>query len=208
MNVILVSGFLGSGKTTIIREMASYMVRRKEFRVVILENEVGEVGIDDHFLSRDGFQVRGIFGGCICCQLTGEITKAVNGIAAEFSPDFVVIEATGLARPSGVLNVLKEYGRGIEGFAAVAVVDAGRWEELCDITPDLVFGQIAESDLVLVNKVDEQAEGVAREIIERAGELNPGAAVHALSALEGFEESLLEEIIASPRPGEPGKSDS
>lgn len=194
MRVVLVAGFLGSGKTTVIRELARFMVERRGYRVVILENEVGEVGIDDLFLEREGFQVKGIFGGCICCQLTGEVTKAVNDIGKEFSPDFIIIEATGVARPGAILKVMKTYGEGIDGFAVVDLVDAERWEELCEITPELVLGQIREADMVLVNKVDEQEEGMVREIIEQVNLLKPGAAVRALSALEGLDEDLLEEM--------------
>ncbi len=196
MRVVLIAGFLGSGKTTVIRELARFLVERKGCRVVILENEVGEIGIDDLFLEREGFQVRGIFGGCICCQLTGEVTKAVNSIGKEFSPDFIIIEATGVARPGAILKVMKAYGEGIDGLAVVDLVDAERWEELCEITPELVLGQIREADMVLVNKVDGQEESMVREILERVDELNPGAAVHALSALEGLEEGMLEEMVS------------
>lgn len=194
MRVIIVCGFLGSGKTTIIRELAGFMVTQKGFRVVILENEVGEVGIDDLFLASEGFQVRGIFGGCICCQLTGEVTRAVNAIGKEFAPDSIVIEATGIARPGSIVGILRDYGEGIESMVVVDVVDASRWLELTEITPDLILGQVIESDVVLVNKVDEQTVDAVDEIILGVRETNPDAYVHAVSAQDGLVTDLMEEI--------------
>ncbi len=196
MKVILVCGFLGSGKTTLIRELATFMVEGRGMRVVILENEAGEVGIDDLFLAGQGFQVKGIFGGCICCQLTGEVTAAVNEIGREFSPDAVVIEATGLARPGPILDVLSRYGEGIKAILTVDVVDAGRWTMLSEMVPSLILGQARESDMILVNKADD-CDGLAiEEIASRLAAENPASRVHAVSAARGLDPAILEEIAA------------
>lgn len=194
MRIILVCGFLGSGKTTMIRELAAYMVRAKGRRVVILENEVGEVGIDDLFLAGEGFQVKGILGGCICCQLTGEVTAAVNEIGREFSPDAVVIEATGVARPGSILKVLLKYGEGIEAVTVVDMVDAGRWEMLSEVVPGLILGQISESDVVLVNKIDECEDELVENIRALVAAENPAARIYAVSAAQGLPSAILEEF--------------
>ncbi len=202
MRVILVCGFLGSGKTTVIRELAAYMVTRRGWRVVILENEVGEAGIDDLFLTGAGFQVRGIFGGCICCQLTGEVTAAVNEIGRDFSPHAVVIEATGVARPEPILKVLHAYGEGIGEIVVLDVVDASRWEELSEIVPDLILGQARQSDVVLVNKVDECGKENVQAILAQLAEESPAAELQAVSASRGLPGDILVKI-AAPR-GKPG----
>lgn len=195
MRVILVSGFLGSGKTTLIRQLAGYLVVDREQRVVIIENEVGEVGIDDRFLSGEGFQVREIYGGCICCQLTGELTLAVNQIAERFSPDWVIIEATGVARPSTILNTLEKYGKGIDGIFTLAVADTGRWEELMEIMPELISAQVAEAKLVIASKIDEAGEGELQRLMEKVKEINPRAGVVAASLIEGLEEPALRRLL-------------
>ncbi|MDN5376299.1 MAG: hypothetical protein PWQ39_1339 [Thermacetogenium sp.] len=195
MRVILVSGFLGSGKTTLIRQLAGYLVVDREQRVVIIENEVGEVGIDDRFLSREGFQVKEIYGGCICCQLTGELTLAVNQIAERFSPDWVIIEATGVARPSTILNTLEKYGKGIDGIFTLAVADTGRWEELMEIMPELISAQVAEAKLVIASKIDEAGEGELQRLMEKVKEINPRAGVVAASLIEGLEEPALRRLL-------------
>ena len=112
MKVMLVGGFLGSGKTTFIRSLADFLVRQERQRVVILENEVGEIGIDDQYLAMEGFQVREITAGCICCTLTGELTLAVNELAEQWHPDWLVIEATGLARPDRIRQTLADLWSG------------------------------------------------------------------------------------------------
>lgn len=191
----MVSGFLGSGKTTLIRQLAGYLVVDREQKVVIIENEVGEVGIDDRFLSGEGFQVREIYGGCICCQLTGELTLAVNQIAERFSPDWVIIEATGVARPSTILNTLEKYGKGIDGIFTLAVADTGRWEELMEIMPELISAQVAEAKLVIASKIDEAGEGELQRLMEKVKEINPRAGVVAASLIEGLEEPALRRLL-------------
>lgn len=191
----MVSGFLGSGKTTLIRQLAGYLVVDREQKVVIIENEAGEVGIDDRFLAREGFQVREIYGGCICCQLTGELTLAVNQIAERFNPDRLIIEATGIARPSTILNTLRKYGKGIDDIFTVVVADTGRWEELSEIMPELIFAQISEADLVIASKIDEASEGALQSLREKVEEINPRAEVLAASLIKSLEESALRRLL-------------
>ncbi|NPV30382.1 MAG: cobalamin biosynthesis protein P47K [Firmicutes bacterium] len=191
----MVGGFLGSGKTTFIRHLAGYLVVQKEQRVVIIENEAGEVGIDDRFLAREGFQVREIYGGCICCQLTGELTLAVNQIAERFNPDWLIIEATGIARPSTILNTLGKYGKGIDNIFTLVIADTGRWEELTEIMPELIFAQISEADLVVASKIDEASESALQSLMAKAKEINPRAEVLAASLIKGLEEPVLRRLL-------------
>lgn len=190
----MVSGFLGSGKTTFIRHLAGYLVMQKEQRVVIIENEAGEVGIDDRFLSKEGFQVREIYGGCVCCQLTGELTLAVNQLAERFNPDWVIIEASGIARPGMILGTLRKYGKGIDGIFTVVIADTGRWAELSEIMPDLIFAQISEADLVIAGKIDEASEDALQTLTGKVREINQRAEVLPASLLEGLDEAILERL--------------
>ena len=90
MNVLIFGGFLGSGKTTALMQLAKYIVRSstsdKPNKVMILENEIGEVGIDDSFLRGGGFQVENLFAGCACCTVSGELVSAANSIKKEYDP--------------------------------------------------------------------------------------------------------------------------
>jgi len=195
MKIILTGGFLGSGKTTFIRHLAEFLVKQEGKRVVIIENEAGEVGIDDKLLSLDGFQVKEIFGGCICCQLTAELTVAVGQIRKQFNPEWIIVEATGLAKIASVIDTLKKYGKGFESVYTIVLTDAERWQELAEIMPDFVFSQVAAADLVLVNKIDQAPAVDLTGIISKIKEVNPQARVESISALNGIDENLLRELI-------------
>lgn len=194
MQVMLVGGFLGSGKTTFIRGLADFLVKQEQQRVAILENEVGEVGIDDQYLAMEGFQVREITAGCICCALTGELTLAVNELGEQWHPDWLVIEASGVARPGKIRQTLATYGRGIEAFLTVVLVDAGRWQELTAIMPDLLYAQVASADRVLVNKIDEVGEEDLAVVLDSVKEANGDAAIFTIKALDGLDAQLLREL--------------
>jgi G3E family GTPase len=195
MKIILTGGFLGSGKTTFIRHLAEFLVKQEGKRVVIIENEAGEVGIDDKLLSLDGFQVKEISGGCICCQLTAELTVAVGQIMKQFNPQWIIVEATGLAKIASVIDTLKKYGKGFESVYTIVLADAERWQELAEIMPDFVFSQVAAADLVLVNKIDQAPAVDLTSIISKIKEVNPQARVESVSALNGIDEKLFKGLI-------------
>ncbi len=201
MYIILIAGFLGSGKTTFIRQLAQYLVNQHG-KAVIIENEAGEVGIDDQFLAREGFQVKEVMGGCICCSLTADLTLAVNSIEAEFHPDWLVIETTGLAKPAKVIGTLTSYGQGIDRIYTVIIVDAGRWPELMEIMPQLISAQVSEADLVVVNKIDEIGpDGDLARVLAEIGEINGRAQVIPLAAAMQIEETIFRGLCLNARGG-------
>ncbi len=202
MNVVLVGGFLGSGKTTFLRHLASFLLARQGNKVAVLENEVGEASIDDELLAREGFRVRGIFGGCICCQLTGDLVLAVNQIQEEFCPDWLLVETTGLAKPAAVAETLKRYGQGITSIRVVVLVDAGRWEVLAAVAPDLVLAQVGAADLLVVNKTDTFSGDLAG-LEARLRELNGRARIVVGSLLEDAGFVPLEELVRGAACGVP-----
>lgn len=185
---------MGSGKTSFIRQFAKYLVQHDRRQVVIIENEVGEVGIDDKFLSMEGFFVRELFGGCICCQLTGELTLAVNRIEEEFHPGWMIIETTGIAKPGAILDTLNKYGKGIEGICTISMVDATRWQELYEMMPELITAQIVPAEMVMINKIDEvDPEGLA-QVMADVEQITPHAVALKICALNEIEEQFLKEV--------------
>jgi G3E family GTPase len=194
MNIILAGGFLGVGKTTFIKELASYLIKQQK-HTVIVENEAGEVGIDDQFLAMEGFQVKEIMGGCICCALTAELTVAVNNIEEKFHPDWLIVETTGLAKPATVIDTLNKYGQGIDHIYTIILVDAGRWPELMEIMPELIKLQVVEADMVIANKIDEIGPDASLEqVIADVHKINAQAQVRPLAAANGVDEELLKEL--------------
>lgn len=198
MNLIIFGGFLGSGKTSLILSLALFIADRKKTSdgpgLVIIENEIGETGIDDKVLKSGGFSVRELFSGCICCQLTVDLTTTLNDIAEKINPEWVIIESTGLAYPGKILGTLSKYGKGIDSIRTVTVVDAERWDELTAITPVLIETQVVEGDTVLINKIDLVTEEELKHVDSYIAELNPKARIYKVSASGRISESIWREV--------------
>ena len=185
MKVLIFSGFLGSGKTSALLPLARYLVDTsvsdRENKVMILENEVGEIGIDDAFLRGGGFQVDTLFSGCACCSVAGELVSSVLRIRKEFDPDWLILETTGVAYPKNIQETLL---RVCELDSRIAVlVDAARWRRLLRPMENLLSGQIIGSDAVLVNKIDLVDETVLDAVDADIRGFEPNANIVHISAL-------------------------
>ena len=108
MNVLCIAGFLGSGKTTIVLEVTRALADSGA-RLAIIENEIGEVGIDGGYVREQGLPVQELFGGCICCTLTAGLVETLREVEARYEPDWVIIEPTGLAAPADILGVVVDH---------------------------------------------------------------------------------------------------
>ncbi len=155
MRLLLFAGFLGSGKTTLILALARRAALARA-RVCVLVNEVGEVGIDGEVLRLGDLEVVEITGGCICCQIGVDLIRALRDLEQEFAPDLVIVEASGIATPEGVLDSIRRYPpKTLESLLTVTVVDPTRFEALQEVLAPLVEGQITGADAVVVSKADE-----------------------------------------------------
>lgn len=178
MKILLVSGFLGAGKTTFIKALARHT--GKEF--AILENEYGSVGIDGDVL-RDGapadtVNIWELTEGCICCSMKGDFAATVLTIANTVDPDYLVIEPTGVAMMSQVLQNLQkiEYER-ITLLAPVTIVDGHSYDRYVREYPELYRNQIASARTVILSKM-EQSSGEERQRLKRELQaMNPGGRI-------------------------------
>jgi G3E family GTPase len=185
MNIILFSGFLGSGKTSVILNIAGHLAGNNKSDkpdLVIIENEVGETGIDEKILRSERLTVKELFAGCICCQLTSDLITTLNEIHADINPKWVIVEATGLAYPGKILEILDRYGKGIDNIKTITIVDAERWDELIEVTPVLIENQIKDADIILVNKIDLVNSNRIKHIEEKIRQLNPKAKFYSVNA--------------------------
>ena len=185
MKVLILGGFLGSGKTTALMQLAQHMVSTsssdKENKVVILENEVGEVGIDDAYLRSGGFSVSNLFSGCACCTVSGELTSSAVRIQKEMDPDWLIVETTGVAYPISMRENIQAALR-IESRICI-LVDASRWKRLLIPMNTLLKGQIEGSDIVLINKSDLAGEEELQKIEADILGFEPNAVFCRISAL-------------------------
>lgn len=189
------AGFLGSGKTTILLPMAGALIEQSS-KVVIIENEMGEIGIDGSYLAREGLQVQELFGGCICCTLSVGLVESIDKIEGLYHPEVIVVEATGIARPGDLKKTIFQYNKCIEKIDTVTVVDAQRYEVLRHALAPLFEAQIDAADIVVLNKIDTIDGQAVRDISTDIGLINPDAKLHTVSMDEssGFE-ALLRDVL-------------
>jgi Putative GTPases (G3E family) len=174
VRILLFGGFLGSGKTSTILQTARQITTDRRETVAIIENEIGDAGVDDQLLKGSGLEVRPLFGGCVCCQITGDLVAAVEEIATTLGPDWLIVEMTGLAVPGVVGKLIQKYDASHSPCRIVTLIDGGRWHELKEMVEPLLISQIEGSDLVLINKVDlagPQMDGIITEIRRIAGDI-------------------------------------
>jgi len=190
MKIIILGGFLGSGKTTALLSLARFLVTASTTdsatKVAILENEIGEVGIDDKMLATSGFSVSNLFAGCACCTVAGELHNAAKRLRTELAPEWLIVEATGLAFPGTMRDNLAE-SLGITA-RIIVLADAKRWTRLVNAMEHLLSAQLAGADAVLINKCD-LSDAESLTAIEKQIELYaPQATTLRVSALLGIED--------------------
>jgi G3E family GTPase len=199
VKVMIFGGFLGSGKTSLILSLAHHLIdQQKAFdkpELVIIENEIGETGIDDKVLKSSGYSVKELFAGCICCTLSVDIVTTMNDIYENINPKWVLIECTGIAYPGMVAETLQKYGKGIESIKIFTVIDAERWRELLDITPVLVKTQINQGEALFINKIDLVDEDELKAVCEYVGRMNPKAEIFRISANNPMNNQIWREVI-------------
>jgi G3E family GTPase len=173
MRTTVVSGMLGSGKTTFI----GGLLKESRERTVVLVNDFGALGIDGEIFSADGIEAVELPSGCVCCTLKFDLITTVERIRASFDPEHLVIEPSGVASPSGVLEALESAGVG--PVSVVGIVDATEFLELHEAEMYGTFfrDQIVNADVILVNKIDLAGTETARRTAAVIEALNPAAIV-------------------------------
>jgi G3E family GTPase len=161
MKTTIVCGLLGSGKTTFIRSFAKHGIEK----TVVLVNDFGAAGIDGEIFSAEGIESVELPSGCVCCTLKFDLITTIRRIVKQFAPEHLVIEPSGVASPSGVLEAL--VSAGVSSVSVIGIVDVTEFAELYESGMYGTFfkDQIENSDVILVNKIDlaDEASIVAAE---------------------------------------------
>lgn len=172
--LMILTGFLGSGKTSFLRHFIEYQTSRQRF-VAVIQNEIGETGLDGK-LVEDHFTVAEIDEGCVCCTLAGNLKKAVQSILSQFRPDYIVLETTGLANPYNLLDDLSDLQDLIRFDTVTTLVDACHVVQAMQESA-VVREQIRAADVMLLNKIDLVEPADLQELTIALEAINPRAPI-------------------------------
>ncbi len=170
------SGFLGAGKTTLIKKMIAESYAGQ--KLVLIENEFGEIGIDGGFLQDAGINITEMNSGCICCSLVGDFGKALNQVIADYNPDRIVIEPSGVGKLSDVVAAVEKVtGEDVVLGCKVAVVDAGKVKVYMKNFGEFYNNQIETADTVILSRTDSIPQQKLDTAVELLRSLNAEATI-------------------------------
>ena len=195
MQLSIVSGFLGSGKTTFIIQFARAAVERK-IKVAVLVNEIGEIGIDDQHMRRLGLNVWEILGGCICCTLAGDLGNTLDKLMAEYKPDLVLLEPSGVADLRSVDKILEMYvNKSLLKIRKLTIVDPLRFTMMIEVLTPLITSQIQSAELVLINKKDVASSDDMENARLKVADLHPEAKIICTSVKQKLDPLILDDLL-------------
>ena len=177
IKVDIISGFLGAGKTTFIKELISKVF--KDEKVVLIENEFGEIGIDSGFMKEAGIEVTEMNSGCICCTLVGDFAEALKQVADTYSPDRIIIEPSGVGKLSDVTAAVERMSgeAGLEVNSAITVVDGKKAQMYMKNFGEFYSDQLENASTVVVSRTQMIDEAKLSEVLAMIQEHNPSATV-------------------------------
>ena len=166
------SGFLGAGKTTLIRKLIAEAYQGE--KLVLIENEFGEIAIDGGFLKDAGVEITEMNSGCICCTLVGDFTKALKKVMDDFAPDRILIEPSGVGKLSDVARAVERVEGAVIG-SRVTVVDASKAKMYMRNFGEFFNDQVANADLIVLSRTDTAPAAKVVAASELLRGLNPNA---------------------------------
>jgi len=199
MKIMIIGGFLGSGKTTTILKI-SRRFRDAGKRIAIIVNEIGEIGLDGDILTNPDIATEELTSGCICCTLRISMQYTLQTLEEEFKPDIVIIEPTGIAFPGQIKDEIETMGLSELSFAPIiTLVNPGRFGTEAKEIPRFIETQIKETEILCINKIDVTPAEIVLSTEKMLLEINPDAHILKFSAKIGDKqfESLFLHLAVS-----------
>ena len=212
----IISGFLGAGKTTLIKKLIAEAFEGE--KLVLIENEFGEIGIDGGFLKEAGIQITEMNSGCICCSLVGDFGEALKEVLTKYSPDRVIIEPSGVGKLSDVIKAVKNIGDEVQIKSTATVVDASKCKMYMKNYGEFYNNQIEYAGTVILSRTQNVSADKLDACLKMIREKNEEASiittpwddiqgkniVEAMEKVNSLEKELLEEHDHHHHDGECG----
>ena len=192
VKVDIISGFLGAGKTTLIKNL--FKSSMKNEKVVLIENEFGEIGVDGTFLKESGVEIKEINSGCICCSLVGDFSSSMKEVVEKFNPDRIIIEPSGVGRLSDIIKAVEKVEEELKINIVATVVDGGKCKMYHKNFGEFYNDQIAQAKTVIVSKTEKLSESKINDALEIIRELNPDVTVITTPVSELDPEKVLDTL--------------
>lgn len=197
VKIDIISGFLGAGKTTLIKKLLKDGFNGEQ--VVLIENEFGEIGIDGGFLKEAGIQIREMNSGCICCSLVGDFGTSLKEVVAKYNPDRILIEPSGVGKLSDVIKAVQgvQDEVDIKLNSYTTVVDAKKCKMYMKNFGEFFDNQIQYAGAIIMSRTDIATEKKVQESLELLRSLNKEAAI-ITTPIENLDGKKLVEVMEHP----------
>lgn len=211
----IISGFLGAGKTTLIKKLIKEALQGQ--KVVLIENEFGEIGIDGGFLKESGIQINEMNSGCICCSLVGDFNAALKDVLSQYEPDRIIIEPSGVGKLSDVIKAVQKVvdGEKVQLNSYITVADVKRAKMYLKNFGEFYKNQVQYASTIILSRTQDVKEDKLEKTIELIHTLNDRSPIvttpweditgeQILAVIEGknaFAEDLLREAEICPECG-------
>ena len=193
----IISGFLGAGKTTLIKKLLKDAFQGEQ--VVLIENEFGEIGIDGGFLKEAGIQIREMNSGCICCSLVGDFGASLKEVISKYHPDRILIEPSGVGKLSDVIKAVQgvEEDTGLVLNSYTTVVDAKKCKMYMRNFGEFFNNQVEYAGAIIMSRTDIVDEAKAQASLELLREINAKAAI-ITTPIEKLDGKKLLDVMEHP----------
>ena len=203
LKIDIISGFLGAGKTTFIKRLLDCSF--KDEKVVLIENEYGEVSVDSNLLEDSKIEIKELSQGCICCSLVGDFSKSLNEIISKYNPDRILIEPSGVGKLSDIVKAVCDSGLQNNINSLVCLVDAKKAKMYDKNFGEFFADQIENAHTVILSRTDVAKEDTVKSALEIIRKHNSHAVVVStpikelsdedlITAYEGFDVDLLKDM--------------